>query len=350
MAFAGTGMETGVSFTVNGALCHGAADVRKVASEAFSAFVEEWLDEKDYVIGHTSGSTGTPKEIRLLKSDMRQSARMTNQFFSLDSGSRFFLCLSPDYIAGKMMIVRAMEAGAAIVEEKPSNQPLAHYRGHPFDLVAVVPSQALSMVEHRERLSSVRHLIVGGGVVSPMLRTRLAMSGVDAYATYGMTETCSHVALSRISIEEEPFHALPPVSFETDSRGCLVVHTPQFSFSSLITNDVVELCSPDAFYWKGRYDNVINTGGIKVFPEEIERMIVGIIPDCRYYVSSRSSEKWGMEVVLVLECHSIEADAKVKLITAMKGVLPPYAVPKEIVCMSHFKETATGKIIRENVC
>lgn len=132
-------------------------------------FRKEWDDGNPFVVGHTSGSTGIPKEIRLSKEDMRVSASITNRFFGIDAGSRLLLCLSPDYIAGKMMIVRALVSGAELAEEKPSNRPLEHYDGLPFDLAAVVPSQALWLAEHPERLRFVRKLIVGGGEISPRL-------------------------------------------------------------------------------------------------------------------------------------------------------------------------------------
>lgn len=331
-------------------MCSNVGEVRMVASPALSAFMEAWFNLScDYVIGHTSGSTGKPKEIKLLKADMVQSARLTNRFFSLGAGSRFFLCLSPDYIAGKMMIVRAVEAGGEIEEEKPSNNPLATYEGEPFDLVAVVPSQAQTLVEHPERLRFVRNMIVGGGVVSDLLRRDLARLGVEAYSTYGMTETCSHVALSRLCIDIRPYRALPPVTFSTDDRGCLVVHTPQFSFPSLTTNDVVELLSEQEFRWIGRYDNVINTGGIKVFPEDIEKQIAPLM-NSRYYIAARPSEKWGSEVVLVLESNPLSDSEKTSLLAALKSVLPAYSVPKDIVCFSVFRETSSGKVIREKLC
>ena len=331
-------------------MCSNVGEVRMVASPALSAFMEAWFNPSyDYVIGHTSGSTGKPKEIKLLKADMVQSARLTNRFFSLGAGSRFFLCLSPEYIAGKMMIVRAVEAGGEIVEEKPSNNPLATYEGEPFDLVAVVPSQAQALVEHTERLRFVRNMIVGGGAVSDSLRRDLARLGVEAYSTYGMTETCSHVALSRMCADIRPYRALPPVTFSTDDRGCLVVHTPQFSFPSLTTNDVVELLSEQEFRWIGRYDNVINTGGIKVFPEDIEKQIAPLM-NSRYYIAARPSEKWGSEVVLVLESNPLSDNEKTSLLAALKSVLPVYSVPKDIVCFPVFRETSSGKVIREKLC
>ena len=203
-------------------------------------FLKEWHSEEPFVVAHTSGSTGKPKEIKLLKADMRASAALTNRFFSIDSGSTLLLCLSPDYIAGKMMIVRAEEAGATLLVESPSNRPLEHFSGTTVDLLAVVPSQALWLAEHKESLNNVRNMIVGGGEITPRLRTMLSQLHVNAYATYGMTETCSHVALSRIAEPAQPFEALPPVTFATDHRGCLAIDAPQFSFKHLQTNDIVD--------------------------------------------------------------------------------------------------------------
>lgn len=164
----------------------------------------------------------------------------------------------------------------------------------------MVPSQALWLAEHQESLNNVRNMIVGGGEITPRLRTMLSQLHVNAYATYGMTETCSHVALSRIAEPAQPFEALPPVTFATDHRGCLAINAPQFSFKHLQTNDIVDLLAPDRFYWRGRYDNVVNTGGIKVFPEELERKISHLFTR-RFYISSRPSDKWGQELVLKIE-------------------------------------------------
>lgn len=310
-------------------------------------FVEEWSDGRDYVVAHTSGSTGTPKEIRLKKSDMTVSAEMTNRFFGVTPESRLMLCLSPDYIAGKMMIVRALTAKARLLVETPSNRPLSGYGGGAIDLMAVVPSQALWLAERPELLRHVKALIVGGGEVSLSLRRKLAATGVRAYATYGMTETCSHVALSRIADAEEPFFALSPTTFSTDGRGCLVIDAPQFSFRRLVTNDVAELLSPVSFRWKGRYDNVINTGGVKVFPEEVERKLQGAV-EGRFYIGSVPSEKWGQEVALHLERGPMDEAEKAALLARLRPLLPAYEMPKTVLCDPAFEMTASGKIKRRD--
>lgn len=309
-------------------------------------FLKEWRSSEPCIVAHTSGSTGKPKEIRLLKADMRASAALTNRFFGIGSGSTLLLCLSPGYIAGKMMIVRAEEAEAKLIVETPSNRPLEHYSGPAIDLLAVVPSQALWLAEHPELLRHVSNMIVGGGEIPPRLRSLLAQLPVNAYATYGMTETCSHVALSRIADPALPFSALPPVTFSVDNRGSLAIDAPQFSFKHLQTNDIVDLLSPSQFRWRGRYDNVVNTGGIKVFPEEVERSIAPLMSQ-RFYISSRPSDKWGQELVLKLESDPLSPDEEARMLHSLAAVLPPFQRPKAVIAIPHFAETSSGKVKRE---
>ena len=310
-------------------------------------FIEEWNNSSDYVVAHTSGSTGTPKEIRLFKRDMLASAKVTNVFFGITEKSRMLLCLSTSYIAGKMMIVRSVSSGAELVFEKPSNDVLADYEGEPFDLVAVVPSQVVGLLEHKERLKYVRTMLIGGSAVSSELEKRLVALGVNAYASYGMTETCSHIALRKIGASDI-FTAVGPVQFRIDGRGCLCADVPHLSIKEVVTNDVVELLSPTEFRWIGRFDNVINTGGIKVYPEDVERILNKIIGD-RFYISSQPSEKWGEEIVLVLERDIIGQEEEQMLFDKMKGVLSPYQVPKKIFFLPKFEETATSKVKRKKI-
>ena len=333
---------------VNGYTCKSLDEIRKVASPLFSEFIEEWFSSENYILAHTSGSTGVPKPIYLDKKDACHSARMTNEFFNINEQSRMLLCLSPNYIAGKMMIVRALLANAEIVEETPSNQPLKDYAGAPFDFAAVVPSQALWLVQNPSVLAKIKTMIVGGGVVSDDLRKRIAESTVEAYSTYGMTETCSHVALSKIDDQLQPYSAMNGISFKQDNRGCLVINATHFTQKQFVTNDIVDLISPQEFVWRGRFDNVINSGGIKIFPEEEERLLNGIF-DCRYYITSETSEKWGESVVLVLEKAELTDSEKEHILYIIKDKLPKYSIPKRIVCINKFKETRSGKVIRSKV-
>lgn len=317
--------------------------MERVLTAEAEKFIAEWFDEKPYVTAHTSGSTGTPKEIRLLKSDMRASAKATIAFFGLTEASWLHLPLSPDYIAGKMQIVRALEAGCCLTVEPPTNHPLhnntADCQRH-ISLLPVVPSQVPGILDS-EFAVLIDNMIVGGAPLSPDDERRILDSGIRSYATYGMTETCSHVALRRIG--DETFKALPGFTFSTDSRGCLVIASTTLSFGTLTTNDMVELNDDKSFRWLGRHDNVINSGGLKIHPEELEKAIAHLIPSGhKFYITSRKSALWGEEAVMVTDM----TDIPVSLISEIEATVGHLEAPKEIITDCDIKLTASKKIIR----
>lgn len=337
-----------------------------------------WLDEQEAVVAHTSGSTGAPKVIRLPKQDMRVSARATNLRFGINAESRLLCPLSANYIAGKMMIVRAMEADCEVAFCKPSNsfwtnnEVIAYVNQGPVDLLPIVPSQCASLLGVAGRqgiaLGNIRNVIIGGAAVAPEMERRLleAMpADMDIFATYGMTETCSHMALRPLGCDH--FTAMPGISFGQDSRDCLTIFAPAYSFGQLQTNDIVsryeeqqETTNKDneaanatagnsqsasgflRFRWLGRFDNVINTGGIKVFPEELERRLAGRLP-MRFYIKGEPDEKWGEAVVLVTEPTAL-SDSEIR--EACAAVLQAYQVPKRIRRIEEIPLTSNGKIRR----
>ncbi len=308
-------------------------------------FIDEWLDESLYITARTSGSTGAPKAIRLLKADMVTSAISTNRFFNITDKSSMLCPLSADYIAGKMMIVRAMLSGAQLWIEKPGNTPVCQEYGN-IDLIAVVPSQVQHLLDNQRILKRLKHVLIGGAAVPSELSHRITASGVNAYVSYGMTETCSHVALRRIGeSSDEIYEAMPDISFITDSRGCLIVNSENRSFHSLTTNDIVRLIDDRHFVWIGRFDNVINSGGIKVYPEEIEKQIQRLIPeDTEYYISKCRDDKWGEVPVLVL---SKEVENAKKMLEDIRTIVKSKAERPAGIIVRNIEYTSTGKIIRQ---
>ena len=305
-------------------------------------FIGLWMDSATHITAHTSGSTGAPKEIRLDKNDMLASARATIDFFGLDSHSTLLLPLSPDYIAGKMQIVRAIEAGCRLVVETPTSTPFRTYDGH-CSLLPIVPSQLEGVIKSTT-LSSADNIIIGGAPLSPAQEKSVVDAHINAYATYGMTETCSHVALRRIG--ERFYRGLPGFRFSTDTRGCLVIESSTLSFGRLVTNDMIRLTSEHSFEWLGRYDNVINSGGIKIHPEEIERVMNALLPKgVTAYVTSRPSENWGREAVIVTDSREITQE----IIERLKTLLPPHHAPRDIIYLDKIPLTSSGKIIRQQL-
>lgn len=313
-------------------------------------FEREWLSDTDYIVAHTSGSTGEPKEIYLPKSDMRVSAQATNRRFAIDSRSTIAAPLSLNYIAGKMMWVRAREAGCRLLQMPVSNEVTIDCD---IDLLAIVPSQIDSLLRQDHAPERIRNLIIGGAPVPQSLQKTIAERGFNAFMTYGMTETCSHVAISKITGRPNPFEAMPGISFSIDERRCLIINAPEYSFRKLITNDIVNLISPESFEWVGRYDNVINSGGLKISPEQLENDIRRFV-DKDFYIVGEPDEKWGQVAVMVFEGDKSQESGIMEL---LRQKIDHRFCPKKAVAVAVLPRTSNGKIqrkkpseIRNRVC
>lgn len=311
--------------------------------EKLKAFLQEWHSTTPFITAHTSGSTGTPKSIRLLKSDMVASARATIAHFGITSDSVLGLPLSIDYIAGKMMAVRAEVVGCRLLTLPVSNNLCITER---VDLLSVVPAQLAALLMRPERERNVKRYLLGGATPGRALIDMIVATGVEVWAGYGMTETCSHVALRRLDGVSELYTAMPGIRFESDPRGCLVVCSERFSWQRLVTNDVVELMSDREFRYVGRADNIINSGGIKVSPERIEALICDSATDPLppFYITARPSAKWGQQPVAMVEGSDREAvliGALVKTIEWPRGWRPA-----AVVAVESFARTDSGKVIR----
>ncbi len=298
-----------------------------------AAFLIHWLDETDAVVVQTSGTTGVPKEMEIAKEVMIASAKATGTFFELQPGSTALCCLPVKYIAGKMMLVRAMVLGWEIDLVEPSSQPLLHLNKK-YDFVAMVPMQVKASLSD---LHKVKTLLIGGAAVDSELSLKLIQLRCNAFESYSMTETVTHIALKKIG--KSYFKALPGVSLSVDVRGCLIIDAPNLKVQHLITNDIVDLLCSDRFVWKGRVDNVVNSGGIKLFPEQIENKLTDLIPS-RFFCMGMPDEKLGECLVLIIEGESYEINESIF------EQFEKYEKPKYIYFIDKFDETETGKIKR----
>lgn len=305
-----------------------------------------WDDASGYIEVQTSGSTGVPKKIFLSKHDMRVSADTTNLFFGLGAGSRFVCPMSFDFIGARMMLVRARQCGGILEVIPPSNSFTFEAEA---DLLAIVPSQVDALVEN---IRKPRNVIIGGAPLDAKRRKLLIDSQINAFTTYGMTETASHVALARI--DSKIYNALPGVTFSLDERGCIVIDMYGRDVSHIVTNDLAELFSPTAFRWLGRYDNIINSGGIKINPEEIEAIAAKVLDSLGIVhtglvVVPDESDKWGLEAVLKIETDSPISDSQLgRIRKAIKDLLPdPRKTPRQILTVTALPRTGSGKIARK---
>ena len=291
-------------------------------------FLLDWFDSKDYIEMFTSGSTGEPKTVIVKKQAMVNSAIATGDFFDLKPGNSALQCLPVKYVAGKMMLVRAMILGLDLEFVAPSSHPMRNNEID-FDFVAMVPLQAQNSIQE---LKKVKKLIIGGAAVNKTLEKQLLKLKTEVYETYGMTETITHIAARKLG--ETAFTVLPDVTVSYDDRNCLVIHAPKISDEVIITNDIVELVNENQFIFLGRIDNVINSGGIKLIPEQIENKLMSKIQQ-RFFIASKSDNELGEKLVLVIEGDKVEFD------NSIYEDLDKYEKPKEILFISKFKETAT---------
>lgn len=309
-------------------------------------FIKDWLSETDYVEVQTSGSTGTPKRIHLEKARMINSAKMTGQYFNFSKGQKALLCLPCDYIAGKMMVVRAFVWGLDLHLVAPAGNPMSD-NTEQFAFAAMVPMQVTKILEESSKqLDRIQQLIIGGGKVGQALYKELQNLPTRCYATYGMTETITHIAIQKLNGvgQSDYFEALPAIQLSLDQRNCLVIDAPNVAEEQVVTNDMVHL-EKNKFKWLGRFDNVINTGGVKVFPEQIEKKLEPIVK-VRFFISYLSDEKLGQKVILIIEDTLWNKSQIVDFQLKMKNILSKYELPKSIYFVKKFAETPTGKIQR----
>jgi O-succinylbenzoic acid--CoA ligase len=309
-------------------------------------FIKEWISPSEVIRVKTSGTTGKPKEITFRKSQAISSAKMTCEYFGLNKNTNTLLCLSTEYIGGKMMVVRAFVSGMNLITVGPSSNPLSGLNKR-IDFASMVPLQVNNILQAektKNKFLSISNVIIGGAPVSPLLESMLTNCSNNVYSTFAMTETLSHVALKKLSGKDRTdyFETLPGITILTDDRECLAINAPVLSEDLIITNDVVEIINSTRFRWLGRYDNVINSGGIKIHPEMIEQKLAAFVKHIRFFITSLPDEKLGQKVVMVVEClQNFDIN---QIIDRAEITLSKYETPKEYYRTEIFLETFTGKI------
>jgi len=312
---------------------------------AVYTFLENWYDETSFIRAHTSGSTGKPKDILLLKQSMINSARMTNDFFGLSAESVCLLCLPATYIAGKMMLVRAIVSGFNLITVEPTANPFETIH-ESIDFAAITPYQLFHSADSLKK-KSVQKIIVGGSPVTGKLEQLAENLPSELYETYGMTETCSHIALRRFNgkYRSAYFTLLKGVTIRLDERQCLVIKATHLLTDEIHTNDIVELNGNDSFRWLGRADSTINSGGVKIHPEQIEKKLEGIFAT-NYFISSIPDELLENKVVLIIESEAYTTDQLLNLNFQLENLLGKYEIPKQIFFIVRFIYSESNKVLR----
>lgn len=319
---------------------------------AFWRFLAEWSSDRDVLSVQSSGSTGPPKTISIPKTSFQNSARMTLDFLRIMPGDRALLCLSPVYIAGKMMIVRALIGGLQLTTISPQVSAILNHDAA-YDFSAMVPTQVQSLLrttEGRDRIQTIGTLLIGGSPLSQDLEDQLQAFDNRIYATYGMTETASHIALRRLNgPDRSPYYqTLAGVKIRTDENDCLIIDAPALSDTTIHTRDMVRLIDDHQFEVIGRFDHIINSGGIKFSPEVIEQKLARFISD-RFIISSLPDPRLGEKLILIIETENHLKYADEKLMALLKENFPVYEVPKMVFFLAKLPLLDNEKLARKTI-
>jgi|LQYC01.1.fsa_nt_gi O-succinylbenzoic acid--CoA ligase len=310
---------------------------------AIQSFLAEWFSNRPFIETQSSGSTGIPKIIKLPKQSMINSAQKTIDFFNLSSSHTAFLCIPTQYIGGKMMLVRAIVRGFNLLATRPASNPFLAISTK-VDFSAITPYQLYHSIETlKER--DIKKIIVGGSPINAKMEEMANALATKIYETYGMTETSSHIALRKVNGKDKSdyFSLFDGAAIDLDDRGCLIITAPFITNERIITNDMAEIIDSRQFRVLGRFDNVINTGGVKVHPEQIEHKLASIIHQ-PFYITSVPDEILNNRIVLVLEKDNNFNERM--LPEKIKGILTKYEIPKEIKIVNKIELTETGKVTR----
>ncbi|WP_428070299.1 AMP-binding protein [Chryseobacterium gambrini] len=311
-------------------------------------FLNEWFSDSDTVKVQTSGSTGTPKVFDIEKSRMMNSAEMTCDFLGLQEGDTALICLPVEYISGKMMVVRSMMWKLKLIVADPSVKPVETL-DQKIDFCAMTPLQVENSLD---KLYLIKNLIIGGAAVSEDLKKKMqeALKTSDSetfiFETYGMSETLSHIGLKQILPEsEEYFTVFENVEISLDARNCLTIYAPKLNPDILQTNDLVEIKNKKQFKFLGRIDNVINSGGAKIFPEQLEALVKKEIPNEVVFLGI-DDVSLGQKLIAVIEGEkSDDLIKKIREIQFEKS----FHKPKEIIFVEKIPRTPNGKISRKEL-
>lgn len=315
--------------------------------KAIVSFALEWINhENQYFKVKTSGSTGKQKTIQLSRQQMIESAMATQKFLNLKYGDSALLVLPVDFIAGKMMIVRALEIGMDLYYFPPQVS-VFNKIDRPYDFAAFIPLQIQFAIDagQTEKLNYLNISIIGGAPLSDKYIAAIKNIKSDIYATYGMTETITHIAMKDLKQEPSSYKALPGIEFSVDSNNCLQIKSDRLPESFIKTKDVVQLTSSTTFDFIGRFDHIINSGGLKIIPEEIEEFCQKILGE-DVFAGYQKDPRLGQKLVLVLES---EKQNETNIIKKLKGEIPKNKIPGKVFFIQSFIRTENQKINRKKM-
>ncbi len=322
------------------------------AFEQTFELAQQWLNGNTEFTFFTSGSTGIPKPIVLKRTQLEASGKATIQTLALQPSEHILLCMNTQFIGGAMLLIRGLILGATITLQQPGSNPLQDIgQHHPYTFASFTPLQLYPLLQNKfdeqNVLNQFKHVLIGGAPISIELENTLVNLSVKCYQTYGMTETVSHIALRQIG-KDKAYTLLNGIHYQTDARGCIAIQGAVTQNQWIQTNDVVEIVDHNHFHLLGRADDIINSGGIKVWPQKVEDRLRIVfkslaIPFTNICVTQKPHPQLGEKVIALIETNLHELDWEL-IKTKLTPMLHKYEIPKNVYLLQQFMYTPSGKI------
>ncbi len=294
-------------------------DVLSDHERAFWSLIQQWFNPACRAFSlQTSGSTGSPKSISFSRNWVEEAANA--QILALNSYpiDHAWLALPVDRAGGFMLVIRALLAGWNISLLTNRLDPLLELSEEAKQernvVLSLLPAQAVACLNSgsiNEAGNCFSLILLGGANVSESLGQQLnAVLPCAMLQTYGMTESLSFVALK--TLEDSHFTLISPYKAKEEADTSLTISLPAYwtgltenEHFYLPTNDSVELdvSNQDRFKVLGRLDNLINSGGLKLLPEQLENDLSNLIQDTQitFAIVGVPHEKWGERPVWVFQ-------------------------------------------------
>jgi O-succinylbenzoic acid--CoA ligase len=306
------------------------------------------------VVVATSGSTGRPKGVRLSAAALRASAAASLDRIGAAPGGRWLCCLPGFHVAGLQVLLRSLLAGTSPVVTAGADLAVAADRGCGY--VSLVPTQLRRLVDAGAPLAAFDAILLGGAAPPPGLLAEARAAGGRVITTYGMSETCGGCVYDGLPLDGVRLRTGPdgrigiagPVLFSgywPDGGGPAAGPDGERWFQ---TSDLGQIGAGGRLTVRGRADDVINSGGEKVVPGEVET-VLGTIAGVRdVVVVGVPDPEWGEAVTAVL----VPADGAVPpelgwLRERARERLPGYAAPRRIVVVAQIPLLSSGKPDRQ---
>ena len=306
------------------------------------------------LIVHTSGTGGSPKLAQFHRRAIDAAVASSALALEASDEDRWLSCLPLSHVGGLLVLLRSILLGAP-VEVHARFDPEAVVAEPGIAFTSVVPTMLGRLVETGADLSSFRAILVGGAHLSPDLRTRAQRAGANVVETYGLTETCGGVVYEGVP--------LPGTQMRIDAdsgiqlRGPTLMQAYRFdearsaaAFTAdgwLRPGDAGEIDRDGRLHVVGRIDDLINTGGERVWPDQVEAALRDHPGVREVAAGGRPDPEWGQHVaVWVVPADPAHPPSLEELRVFAAQTLPRYAAPRELTLADRLPRTLSGKLRR----